>query len=42
MVDSNICPKVQVFISCRKLKDTDILSKSDPFVEIYQKRSEAV
>ena len=26
--------KVQIFISCRKLKDMDILSKSDPEVEV--------
>lgn len=29
--------KFQIFLSCRKLKDTDILSKSDPFIEYYEK-----
>lgn len=29
--------KVQLFISCRKLKDVETFSKSDPFVEVFQK-----
>ena len=28
--------RVQLFISCRKLRDTDVMSKSDPFVEVYE------
>lgn len=27
---------VQLFISCRQLKDTDVMSKTDPFVEVYE------
>lgn len=34
--------KVQMFVSCRKLKDMDLLSKSDPFVEIYEKTHDSV
>jgi Copine/C2 domain len=41
MVESRTVPKVQLFISCRKLKDTDILSKSDPFVEVYEKKPDS-
>lgn len=37
MVESRVCPKVQLFISCRKLKDTDTFSKSDPYVEVSEK-----
>ena len=29
--------KVQLFISCRKLKDVETFSKSDPFVEVFEK-----
>ena len=29
--------KIQLFISCRQLKDIDKMSKSDPFVEIFKK-----
>ena len=29
--------KVQLFISCRKLKDVETFSKSDPFVEVFYK-----
>jgi hypothetical protein len=29
--------KVQLFISCRKLKDVETFSKSDPFVEVFQR-----
>lgn len=28
--------QVQLFISCRKLKDLDVFSKSDPQVRIYE------
>jgi len=28
--------KVQLFISCRKLKDLDVFSKSDPQCRIYE------
>lgn len=31
--------KVQLFISCRKLKDVETFSKSDPFVEVFEKHS---
>ena len=34
---SNYFPQVQLFISCRKLKDMDVFSKSDPTVEVYRK-----
>ena len=40
MVENTICPRVQLFISCRKLKDIDIMSKSDPYVEILERRQE--
>jgi hypothetical protein len=41
MVDINVHyhPKLQLFISCRKLVDLDTFSKSDPFVEVYEKLS---
>ena len=39
MVDQDNQIKVQLFISCRKLKDVEILSKSDPFVEVFSKKS---
>lgn len=29
--------KVQLFISCRKLKDVETFSKSDPFVEVFER-----
>ena len=29
--------KVQIFISCRKLKDVDFVGVSDPIVYIYMK-----
>jgi copine 5/8/9 len=29
--------RVALYISCRKLKDLDIMSKSDPQVEVYMK-----
>ena len=32
-------PKLQMFISCRKLTDMDTFSKSDPFVEVFEKLS---
>ena len=31
--------KVQLFISCRKLKDLDIISKTDPQVFVYVKEA---
>eukprot|EP00350_Pseudokeronopsis_sp_OXSARD2_P000534 CAMPEP_0170565784 /NCGR_PEP_ID=MMETSP0211-20121228/79409_1 /TAXON_ID=311385 /ORGANISM="Pseudokeronopsis sp., Strain OXSARD2" /LENGTH=103 /DNA_ID=CAMNT_0010886751 /DNA_START=427 /DNA_END=738 /DNA_ORIENTATION=- len=31
--------KVQLMISCRKLRDLDLLSKSDPICRIYVKNS---
>ncbi|OMJ84958.1 hypothetical protein SteCoe_13867 [Stentor coeruleus] len=31
--------KVQLFISCRKLKDVETFSKSDPFVEVFERHS---
>lgn len=34
---SKVMTEVQLFISCRKLKDMDTFSKSDPFVEVYEK-----
>ena len=35
-VDNNYY-KVQLFVSCRKLKDLDVVGKSDPQVTIYTK-----
>lgn len=32
--------KIQLFISCRKLKDLDFIGKSDPFCEVYLKNDE--
>ena len=29
--------QLQLFISCRKLKDVETFSKSDPYVEVYEK-----
>ena len=38
MVESNTdITKVQLFISCRKLRDVETFSKSDPFVEVFEK-----
>lgn len=34
-MEGDLFPQVQLFISCRKLKDMDFLSKSDPIVEAY-------
>ena len=31
--------KVQIYLSCRKLKDVETFSSSDPFVEVFEKRS---
>ena len=31
--------QVQLFIQCRKLKDLDVFSKSDPICCVYQKRN---
>ncbi|CAI2362928.1 unnamed protein product [Moneuplotes crassus] len=39
MTDS-LKQKLQLFISCRKLRDLDYISKSDPFVEVYLKNDE--
>jgi Copine/C2 domain len=33
-------PKFQLFISCRKLKDVEYFSKSDPFVEIFERSND--
>lgn len=33
---TSLSSKVQLFISCRKLKDLDTFSKSDPVVKIYE------
>lgn len=32
--DSGPANKIQIFISCRKLKDLDIISKTDPVVKV--------
>ncbi|CAI2364003.1 unnamed protein product [Moneuplotes crassus] len=39
-IENSLKQKLQLFISCRKLKDLDIISKSDPFVEVYLKNDE--
>ena len=36
----NDVAKVQLFISCRKLKDVETFSKSDPFVEVFEKTNQ--
>ena len=33
--------RVQLFISCRKLKDMDTFSKSDPLVEVLEKGADS-
>ena len=32
----NLSQKVELFISCRKLKNLDVFSKSDPICRIYE------
>ena len=27
--------KIELYLSCRKLKDLDVLSKSDPFIKVF-------
>lgn len=34
MVDVELSTKVELFVSCRNLRDMDWTSKSDPFVEV--------
>lgn len=36
----NLRSQVQLFIKCTNLKDVEILTNSDPFVEVYEKRRE--
>ncbi len=36
--NSNISEKVELFLSCRNLKDLDVFSKSDPYVKVSYKR----
>ena len=37
--DSGPGNKIQIFISCRKLKDTDVFSKSDPQVHVSMREA---
>ena len=30
--------QIELYIQCRKLRDMDIMSKSDPQVKVYQKQ----
>lgn len=32
----NLSQKVELFISCRKLKNMDVFSKSDPICRVYE------
>lgn len=36
MATSSLSMKVDLHISCRKLKDLDVFSKSDPQVRVYE------
>lgn len=40
MEDKSLKSRVQLFIKCINLKDVEILSKSDPFVELYEKKND--
>jgi len=48
MVESSADPRdalkqrIMFIISCRKLKDLDVMSKSDPLVEVHVKSREGV
>ena len=39
MEDTSLKSRVQVFIKCADLKDVEVFSKSDPFVEVYDKKN---
>jgi Ca2+-dependent lipid-binding protein len=41
IVSNEMVQRIALYISCRKLKDMDITSKSDPYVEIYMKERNA-
>lgn len=38
MIDDSQSMKIELFLSCRNLKDTDVFSKSDPYVSVQYKR----
>lgn len=37
-MDNNISEKIEVYLSCRNLKDLDVFSKSDPYVRVSYRR----
>ena len=38
IMDDSQSMKIELFLSCRNLKDTDVFSKSDPYVSVQFKR----
>lgn len=38
MIDDSQSMKIELFLSCRNLKDTDVFSKSDPYITVQFKR----
>lgn len=35
---SDLFERIELFLSCRSLKDLDVFSKSDPFIKVSYKR----
>ena len=35
---NNLKSEIELYISCRKLKDLDTFSKSDPYVIVYMEK----
>lgn len=38
MVDNGPSERIEMFLSCRNIKDSDVFSKSDPYVRVSFKR----
>jgi Ca2+-dependent lipid-binding protein len=35
---NDLCERIELFLSCRSLKDLDVFSKSDPYIKVSYKR----
>lgn len=38
MIANDLSEQIELFISCRNIKDADVFSKSDPYVRVSYKR----
>jgi len=37
-MDNSLSEKIELFLSCRNLKDLDVMSKSDPYIRVSFRR----